>query len=104
MCYMLFCRIHFRREVLQSSLIRRNLSFSQINIAENNTPTSMDLGEFPAAAARGIHSFRSLFVIAFLLLFRVAGPTSYCDSLSKNTDAGNLAGKYLIISGKRCAV
>lgn len=57
-------------EVLHPALARRNLSFSHITISEHNFPPSMDLGTPP-----------------------------YFGSLNKSTDAGNLAGKFLIVSG-----
>lgn len=56
--------------MLHPALARRNLSFSHITISEHNFPPSMDLGTPP-----------------------------YYGSLNKNTDAGNLAGKFLIVSG-----
>lgn len=43
MIYFLFPLL-FSRDALDSALFRRNLSFSQITISDNNFPSSMDVG------------------------------------------------------------
>lgn len=37
---------YFYRDTLSTALMRRNLSFSQITITDNNFPNSMDLGKY----------------------------------------------------------